>query len=134
MKGYAQPIGILEVLNRFAIEQTALELGVYDWKAQLIADESAGQDVHNPRYVLYSLAHGVADPRRMLELDRIAWPGGCMVGFMLWIQSQWPLWQRAQELAFPELAGGNAREWEMYRLTHAHVFDEWLRVRVTQCA
>lgn len=43
----------------------------------------------NPRYVAYAKAHGAADPDEMLERDRETWPGGCMIGFSLWIQERW---------------------------------------------
>jgi hypothetical protein len=44
----------------------------------------------NPRYLAYAKAHGhEGDPEGMLEHDREAWPGGCMCGFMLWIQARW---------------------------------------------
>ena len=41
----------------------------------------------NPRYIAYAKAHGrTADD--MLAHDKDAWPGGCMVGFTLWIGEQ----------------------------------------------
>ena len=43
--------------------------------------------MHNPNYVAYARAHNKT-PDEMLAHDKIEWPGGCMVGFMLWIQEQ----------------------------------------------
>lgn len=41
----------------------------------------------NPRYVLWAKKHGLS-PEAMLEKDKEDWPGGCMVGFSLWIQER----------------------------------------------
>lgn len=41
----------------------------------------------NPRYAAYALAHGMT-PDAMMEHDRIAYPGGCMCGFVLWMSEQ----------------------------------------------
>lgn len=38
----------------------------------------------NPRYVAYARAHGKT-PEEMIEYDHVAWPGGCMCGFMIWM-------------------------------------------------
>lgn len=46
----------------------------------------------NPRYVAYARAHG-NDPEAQLAADRIAWPGGVMAGFTLWIGEQWAEWR-----------------------------------------
>jgi len=37
----------------------------------------------NPRYGCYAKAHGRL-PEKQLEQDKEDWPGGCMVGFILW--------------------------------------------------
>jgi len=42
----------------------------------------------NPRYVAYAKAHG-RGPRAMLTLDRMRWPGGCMCGYIVWINRKW---------------------------------------------
>lgn len=39
----------------------------------------------NPRYVAYARQHG-RTPEAQMEFDREEYPGGCMVGFMLWVQ------------------------------------------------
>lgn len=36
-----------------------------------------------PRYLAYCRAHGHT-PEQQLEIDRRSWPGGHMVGFLLW--------------------------------------------------
>jgi len=46
----------------------------------------------NPRYVAYCLAHGASSPDEMRERDRLAWPGGRMCGFILWMNAQWIDW------------------------------------------
>ena len=48
----------------------------------------------NPRFVAYSKAHGKT-PAAMLRHDKRKWPGGCMVGFMHWIQDRWAEWDAA---------------------------------------
>lgn len=40
-----------------------------------------------PNFIAYATAHNMT-PEAILERDRIQWPGGCMVGFMLWIQER----------------------------------------------
>ncbi len=44
-------------------------------------------DMCNPRYTAYARAHDKS-PDEMLSHDKNEWPGGCMVGFMLWIGEQ----------------------------------------------
>lgn len=46
----------------------------------------------NPRFIAYAAAHG-RTPASMLRHDRAAYPGGCMAGFMAWIQDQWRAWR-----------------------------------------
>ena len=41
----------------------------------------------NPRYVTWAKKHGLT-PEAMIEKDKQDWPGGCMVGYSLWIQEQ----------------------------------------------
>lgn len=82
---------------------------------------------YNPRYIAYCAAHGESDPEKMLARDKETYPGGCMLGFMEWMKAQWAAWQADQEAEFPQLRGGNAHEWELYRLTHAKLFDAWLQ-------
>ena len=68
----------------------------------------------NSRYVKYSQAHG-RTPEQQMEQDRIDWPGGCMCGFVLWIQKQ----VRDMDHAWPgTVAGGHV--WDQQD------FDAWL--------
>ncbi len=69
----------------------------------------------NPRYVAYCLAHS-RTPDEMLAVDRRAWPGGCMCGFMLWVQARWREW---------DIKCGNPRNHARTMEEHAE-FDSWL--------
>lgn len=44
-----------------------------------------------PRYAAYCAAHG-RDPESMLLYDRARFPGGVMVGFMVWLHEHWERW------------------------------------------
>lgn len=79
----------------------------------------------NPRYVAYAVAHG-REPEDMLEHDRAAWPGGQMVGFMLWMSRAWTVWARAT---------GHPRERDpgAYLSGADHIaFDAWLSSAPTE--
>lgn len=43
---------------------------------------------YNPRYIEYCKRNN-RSPDRMLEYDKIRFPGGCMCGFILWISEKW---------------------------------------------
>lgn len=46
----------------------------------------------NPLYVLYAKANG-RTPEEQAEADPIEWPGGCMCGFILWVNRKYrELW------------------------------------------
>ena len=45
----------------------------------------------NPYFVRYAAAHGRSSKAQLAQ-DKIDWPGGKMVGFMLWIRRQWQEW------------------------------------------
>lgn len=79
----------------------------------------------NPRYVAYAAAHG-REPKDMLERDREAWPGGQMVGFMVWMSRAWTTWARAT---------GHPRERDAcaYVSDGEHTaFDAWLSAAVVE--
>lgn len=46
----------------------------------------------NPRFVLYANHRGLS-PEEVLEKDEKRWPGGKMVGYMLWIDGMWRAWR-----------------------------------------
>jgi len=79
----------------------------------------------NPRYRLYAKDHG-REPDTMLARDDSMWPGGRMVGFMLWISTAW--------VAFAAEHGVPARHRRdvalVVRDVHV-VFDAWLLDTVT---
>jgi hypothetical protein len=41
----------------------------------------------NPIYVMYAEAHG-RTPEDQMENDKVEWPGGKMIGFILWVSKQ----------------------------------------------
>lgn len=49
----------------------------------------------NPRYLAYARAHGRRHGEQ-LRADDEAWPGGCMAGFILWVQRRWQEWAQAE--------------------------------------
>lgn len=72
----------------------------------------------NPRFIAYAKAHGHT-PVEQLKADRQEYPGGCMCGFILWLNRQWG--------AFRELHGFKSQEALILGLKDAHrQFDEWL--------
>lgn len=68
----------------------------------------------NPRYANYARAHG-RDPNAQLEQDRLDWPGGSMVGFVLWNN------ERLREASFAIPAA-----FFMGKLTSHVLYDAWL--------
>lgn len=70
---------------------------------------------YQPRYVAYARAHGLS-PDAMLERDQEAWPGGCMAGFMLWIQERWREWASQRPGGMPDIKTEE----------HHRDFDAWL--------
>ena len=75
----------------------------------------------NPRYVAYARAHG-RDPATMLAIDKRRLPGGCMVGFLVWMSTRWQEWRR--ERAVPS----DAILW----MTDYADFDKWLSAYANQ--
>jgi len=87
--------------------------------------EVDGQD-WNPRFVAYARAHG-RQPQAQLDHDRAAWPGGCMIGFLLWIDGKVSEWRTLHPSTwfgprFMRLEGA---------ADHA-AFDTWLGVPPTE--
>lgn len=85
----------------------------------------------NPRYVLWAKKHGLT-PEQMLEKDKEDWPGGCMVGFSLWIRER-----RDALLRFHNLPIGDLRHLCMRRVEGPPLFqdmhkafDNWLEASI----
>ena len=55
---------------------------------------------YNPRYLKYCQAHDLL-PSQMLEHDMARYPGGCMTGYISWIQAKWSEWRRAMNFYGP---------------------------------
>jgi len=53
----------------------------------------------NPRYILYAKAHGKTG-EEMLAYDKERLPGACMMEFSFWIQAQWRLWRKRNQLSW----------------------------------
>lgn len=70
--------------------------------------------ITNPRFINYARAHGRA-PEDQLAFDKAQFPGGCMVGFILWNKSRLVDFSKAQPSAFT--CGG---------LTDHEAYDDWL--------
>lgn len=72
----------------------------------------------NPRYIAYGKANGVDTPEEMLKVDRERWPGGAMVGFMLWLDVNRRALQAKLKL------GRHA--FDLYTCRHPGAFDEFV--------
>jgi hypothetical protein len=48
-------------------------------------------DEYQSRYIAYAHSNGKT-PYEMMEHDRQRYPGGCMCGFIVWINSLWRIW------------------------------------------
>lgn len=71
-----------------------------------------------PRYLAYCRAHGTPDPDAMLARDSERWPGGCMTGYILWINERWREWRASRGMPGTDLVPVTEQE-------HAE-FTEWL--------
>ena len=73
-----------------------------------------------PRYVAYCVEHGATSADEMLARDRIAYPGGCMAGYIVWISRKWSVWDAA-----------NGRGPNDYKTRGDHAdFNDWLAADV----
>ena len=72
----------------------------------------------NPRFIAYAKAHGHT-PQEQLDHDDIAWSGGKMVGFMLWIRDAW--------IAWPKTTGEKPECGDGYSNRQHRLFDAWLK-------
>lgn len=72
---------------------------------------------YQPRYVAYARAHG-RSPEVQAAQDRVEHPGGCMVGYILWIGDRWREYRSA--------AG-----WRPGAPADHAGFDAWLEARTT---
>lgn len=82
----------------------------------------------NPRYLAYARVHG-REGEAQLAHDKEFWPGGCMVGFMIWIRRQWQAWWETQR------GPNDPKRYFDACLTNADhdAFDAWL-LGVSPCA
>jgi len=82
----------------------------------------------NPRYVAYAHAHG-RTPEQMQLVDEARYPGGCMTGFMLWMDAKMRKYHSTLE---SNLKG---EEWGYNKLNEVRLaicydpkkFDSWLQ-------
>ncbi len=47
-----------------------------------------------PRYVAYCITLGAGSAEEMIARDAVAYPGGKMAGFMVWIDASWRNWDK----------------------------------------
>lgn len=72
---------------------------------------STGIDRVNPRWEMFLRAENTT-----MEEQSKRWPGGCMTGFICWIDERWAEWRAAN--AYPRHAPIGPREHD--------AFDRWL--------
>ena len=70
----------------------------------------------NPRYTEYAKAHGKTE-EEMLSQDKEQYPGGCMAGFVTWINDKWFKWRMLNNISkdFP------------LSTEHHEAFTNWLK-------
>jgi len=74
----------------------------------------------NSRYAAYAMAHRKT-PEAMMQADEAAWPGGCMTGFILWIDDQ----RRRFIALHPEKANGSD-------IRNYEAWDDFLNAMATE--
>lgn len=78
----------------------------------------------NTRYVAYAAAHGNS-PERQMEIDDREYPGGKMVGYILWLPEMWRRWEKET---------GERPRWAGCHSDRQHeLFDKWLSNLVGDC-
>lgn len=65
----------------------------------------------NPRWLAYMHAEGFDDPELFMAREGERWPGGCMVGFILWIGERKAAFYKAHPGAFLLLQGRGRDSW-----------------------
>lgn len=77
----------------------------------------------NPRFVAFAKAHGRTASEQIVH-DKDAWPGGCMVGFMLWIGKAEQAFRRQHPAAFIGHAIFDFDAWDAFLLTFPPMPEE----------
>ena len=77
----------------------------------------------NPRFIAYAKAHGNT-PEGQLEADRVQFPGGCMCGFLLWMNQQWGEFCKLHGVSNPDHA------YLKLGAECGRIFDAWLESHV----
>lgn len=71
----------------------------------------------NPYFKAYAKAHD-RSPEDQLTHDKDAWPGGCMAGFILWVNKAWHDW--SEETGEERYEGGS------WSTRQSDAFTAWL--------
>jgi len=74
------------------------------------------------RYLEYARHEGTPDPAVMVRRDENRFPGGKMVGFILWIGARWAQWRELRGLKHDAPLAD----------THHEDFDGWLKTWVDE--
>jgi len=73
----------------------------------------------NIRYSLYCLSNGHSEEEQ-LEIDRGEWPGGCMCGYIIWINGKWSEFRKNKGYKVDRFMSGSDHK----------EFDSWLEDKV----
>jgi hypothetical protein len=76
----------------------------------------------NTRYLEYARHEGTENPDAMLRRDENRYPGGRMVGFILWIGARWAEWREKN---------GKKHDAPLAQADH-DAFDAWLKTYVDE--